>query len=63
MPKSQKGETHSRAVLTDARVREARQTFVRYDREFGNAALAKKCGVSPAAMHNAIHKITWGHVD
>lgn len=66
---SARGEALPQSKLTDATVREARETYerARYAIEhihahYSVAALARKYGVSTGAMEKALNYTTWGHV-
>jgi hypothetical protein len=56
------GETHNSAKLTDADVLWARSVYVKGSRETGSAALARRFGISQAAMHSALTGGTWTHL-
>ena len=56
------GEEHSRSKLTDAVVKYVRSICIPRDKEYGVAALAKRFGVDPTTIRDAISGKTWGHV-
>jgi len=56
------GESHGQAVLTEEKVRAARSEHLPHVPGRGIGALAKKYGVSPAAMRDVLNYSTWKHV-
>lgn len=58
-PKGTKGESHAKAKLTDALVRELRELKAH---GWSGTALAKALGIDPKTVNSAINGTTWGHV-
>ncbi|MET3229451.1 UNVERIFIED_ORG: hypothetical protein ABIC54_001625 [Burkholderia sp. 1263] len=56
------GERSGNAKLSDADVIAARAEYVRYDREHGSGALARRYGVTQAMMLRAIVGDAWAHL-
>lgn len=57
------GEKSPIHKLTEKDVRYIRSVFMSGSPEFGGAALARKFGVTQAAVWNVIHRKTWRHVE
>ena len=55
------GENHHKSKLTQEQVDYCRQVYIRRDREFGAAALARRFGVTPPTMEAIVNKVTWMH--
>lgn len=57
------GVDHGRAKLNDAIVKEMRLRYIRRHPTHGAAAMAKEFGVSDEVARQAIHGMTWKHVE
>ena len=57
-----RGESHGRAKLTEADVREIRTSYVRGSSEFGVCALARRFGVATSGISDIVNRKLWTHV-
>lgn len=53
------GENHWKAKLTEAQVREIRKIYIPYSKDYGSCALAKKYGISFAAIRFIVNNKTY----
>jgi hypothetical protein len=57
-----RGEQHHMTYLTEDQVRQIRMLYVRCDRFFGGAALARKFGTTKLVVSRIVRGICWKHV-
>jgi hypothetical protein len=60
--RSAAGMSSGMAKLTDERVRQIRDSYIKGDPLYGGAALAKAHGVSGHAISEVVHRRSWKHV-
>lgn len=60
--RSPQGERNAQAKLTAEQVKTIKTEYVHGSKEFGPAALAKKYGVGPTAIHNIVTGKKWKSV-
>jgi hypothetical protein len=58
----QRGITHSKCKLDEARVKAMREEYVPYSLTHGSTALSKKYGIHPSQVRRVLNNLEWKHV-
>lgn len=59
VPPRHAGQSHPQAKLTAEQVRQIRETYVPYHKEYGGTALAKRYGVSQTVVSGIVRGAAW----